>query len=383
MVKLNKMWYWLCGGLLGLISVPVMAAKQLNLTPGVTPISQDQYNLHMLIFWVCVVIGALVFSVMIYSIIKHRKSKGAKPADFHEHTSLELLWAVVPFIILVAMAIPATRVLMRMEDTRDAAVTIKVTGYQWKWQYEYLNQGINYFSNLSTPPEQINNKARKNKWYLLQVDNPLVVPVNKKIRFLVTAADVIHSWWVPAFGIKRDAVPGFVYEAWAIVDKPGTYRGQCAELCGVNHGYMPIVVKAVSEKNFEKWVKDKQAAQKAEEAAAGKTWTKEKLMERGKEVYLRSCAACHKADGTGMGTVFPGLKGSSVALGPINRHIEIILNGRPGTAMQAFAAQLSDAEIAAVTTYERNAWGNDTGDVVQPAAVKAEREGQAKTKPNT
>lgn len=367
----------------------------LNMPKGVSPISRDIFDLHMFVIWVCVGIAVVVYGALIYAIIHHRKSKGAKAAKFHENTKLEIIWTIIPFILLIAMAIPATRVLERMEDTRMSDLTIKITGYQWKWQYEYLDQGIRFFSNLSTPFDQIYQNAKKNQWYLLEVDNPLVVPVHQKIRFLVTANDVIHSWWVPDLGIKRDAIPGFIHESWVVIDKPGIYRGQCAELCGVNHGFMPIVVKAVSEKAFEEWAaaqpkvgvraaaeaKSKPSSTpivKASEKEIEAPMTAQALGALGKVQYEKYCLVCHRADGTGMPPVFPALKGSSVAVGrPISRHIKMILNGVPGTAMQAFAEQLSDKEIAAIVTYERNAWGNNTGDVVQPADVTAVRLGKA------
>lgn len=365
---------WLVGFCTFVVSIPAHAEWGLNMTRGVTPISRQLYDLHMTIFWICVAIALVVFGVLIYALIYHRKSRNITPAAFHEHTSLEIAWAIIPFIILVVMAVPATKVLMKMDDTSKSDVTIKVTGYQWKWQYEYLDQGISFFSNLSTPIKELNNQAKKNRWYLLQVDNVLVVPTDQKIRFLVTSSDVIHSWWVPALGIKRDAIPGFIHEAWARIDKPGIYRGQCAELCGVNHGYMPIVVKAVPEEEFNNWVKVRATAEQQRLADADKNLSNDELMQTGKQVYERYCAVCHKADGTGMPPVFPGMKGSSVAVGrPISRHINIILNGVSGTAMQAFGPQLSDKDIAAVITYERNAFGNNTGDMVQPPTVKAVR----------
>ncbi|HVV68505.1 MAG TPA: cytochrome c oxidase subunit II [Gammaproteobacteria bacterium] len=358
----------------------------LNLTPGVTPISQDIYNLHMTIFWICVAIGVVVFSIMFYALIRHRKSLGVKPATFHGNTRIEIFWAVVPFLILVIMAVPATLVLMRMEDSSNADVNIKVTGYQWKWQYEYLDEGISFYSNLSTPLDQIKNKAPKDKWYLLQVDKPLVVPVHKKIRFLVTSNDVIHSWWVPALGIKRDAIPGFIHEAWARIETPGIYRGQCAELCGLNHGFMPIVVDARSEEDYAKWVQaQKSGAAEAQTQAVAdnnKTWTQQELMQSGENLYNSQCAACHKPNGLGMPPAFPALVGSKIATGPVKNHIDIVLNGKPGTAMAAFGKQLNDADIAAIITYERNAWGNaeqnkygkHAGGLVQPAEVAAARQ---------
>lgn len=345
---------------------------QLNMFRGVTPLSRDIYDLHMVCMAVCAIIGIVVFGVMIYSLIHHRKSKGYKPATFHDNPRLEVVWSIIPFLILVGLAVPATRVLIRMDNTEHSEVTIKVVGYQWRWQYHYLDQGISYFSNLSTPFEQIQNQQAKGEWYLLEVDKPLIVPVNKKIRFLVTSNDVIHSWWVPELGIKRDAIPGFMYEAWAKINKPGVYRGQCAELCGVNHGFMPIVVQAVSEAEFDHWV----AEQKTHTTPELKTMSRTALMTLGKEKYEMICVACHKADGRGLPPLYPALRGSSVAVGhPILRHIELILNGIPGSAMQPYKDQLSDEEIAAIATYERNAWGNNTNDLIQPADVAHARHG--------
>ncbi len=350
-----------------------------NMRRGVTPISHEIYTLHMLIFYVCVVIGIIVFGVLIYSLIEHRKSKGAKPADFHSSISIEVLWAVIPFIILILMAIPATQVLIKMDNTAHSQINIKVTGYQWKWQYEYLDYGVKFFSNLSTPTDQLEGKAAKNQWYLLQVDHPLVVPVHQKIRFLVTSNDVIHSWWVPAFGIKRDAIPGYIYEAWANIDNPGIYRGQCAELCGVNHGFMQIVVEAKTEEDFKKWVAENAPGQQP--AAPVQPLTKESLISAGQQLYATSCSVCHKPDGAGMPPAFPALRGSKIAVGPVGGHIDIVVHGKPGTAMQAFGPQLTDEQIAAIITYERNSWGNDdkskfgnnAGGVVQPADIAKAR----------
>jgi len=343
---------------------------QLNMYKGVTPISQDIYWLHMVAIWVCAAIGVIVFGVMIYSLIHHRKSKGYKPASFHDNTRLEILWSIIPFVILIGLAIPATHILIRLEDSSEADVTIKIVGHQWKWQYQYLDQGISFFSNLSTPYAQIQNKQEKNAWYLLEVDKPLVVPIHKKIRFLVTSNDVIHSWWVPELGVKRDAIPGFMHEAWARIDEPGTYRGQCAELCGVNHGFMPIVVEAVTDKAFKQWV----AAQSEITPTKPQTMTRQALMDLGQKKYNMLCSACHQADGTGIPPLYPALKGSSVAVGhPISRHIDLVLNGVPGTAMQAYRDQLTNEEIAAITTYERNAWGNNTDENVQPDDVAKAR----------
>jgi len=357
-------------GLLFISSSAFATESQYNMPRGVTPISHEIHSLHMIIFWICVVIGIVVFGVLFYSLIMHRKSRGYKAAQFHEHPVLEVAWAIIPFIILVAMAVPATTVLMRMEDYRNSEITIKVTGYQWKWKYEYLDQGISFFSSLATPMNQIHNKTPKSEWYLLEVDHPLVVPINKKIRLLITSNDVIHSWWVPELGIKRDAIPGFIHEAWAIIEKPGIYRGQCAELCGVNHAFMPIVIEAKTDLDFQKWVTLQKPGQPAQiPVLTGKNWTKDELMKRGEQAYEKTCAVCHKSDGLGMPPTFPALKGSKIATGPIAAHINIVLNGKPGTTMQAFGSQLTDNDIAAIITYERNAWGNSTGDVIQPKDI--------------
>ena len=352
-------------------------APTFNMHRGVTPMSKDIYDLHMTMFSICVVIGILVFSVLIYSLFKHRKSKGAVAATFHENKKLEILWAVIPFIILIVMAVPATIVIFDISNTSDSEISIKVTGYQWKWQYQYLDQGISFYSSLSTPTGQIfNSSIPKDKWYLLEVDNPIVVPIDTKIRFLITANDVIHSWWVPALGIKKDGIPGFVHEAWAEIQKPGTYRGQCAELCGANHGYMPIVVKAVTKPEFAAWVQQQQQAQKQQSATMmNQKMTFAELMKVGQTAYNKYCSACHQVDGKGIPPMYPALRASSVAVGtPISRHIDLVLTGVPGTAMQAFGPQLTDVELAAIITYERNAWENETGDVVQPQDIAAERQ---------
>ncbi|MCX7116735.1 MAG: cytochrome c oxidase subunit II [Legionellales bacterium] len=355
---------------------------QMNLRKGVTPLSHDMYDLHMISLTMCVIIAIIVFSVMFYSIFHHRKSRGYPAATFHVNTRLEIIWTIIPFLILTGLAIPATKVLMRLDNSTESDVTIKVVGYQWKWQYQYLDQGISFFSNLSTPYTQIQNKQPKGQWYLLEVDKPLVVPVHKKIRFLVTSNDVIHSWWVPELGVKRDAIPGFMHEAWARIEKPGVYRGQCAELCGINHGFMPIVVQAVSDEDFAKWVdaqtktEDKYAAAK-DKPVVQKLMARDELMERGKAKFDLICAACHQANGKGLPPVYPALKNSSVAVGkPIARHIALVLNGVPGTAMQPFKDQLTNEELAAVITYERNAWGNNTNDLIQPDDVAKVRSGE-------
>lgn len=350
----------------------------LNLTEGVTEISHDIHDLHMLILWICVAIGVLVYGVLIYSIIHHRKSKGVVPAQFHENTRLEIIWTVIPFLILLAMAIPATKVMIKAYDTSGADMTVKVTGYQWKWKYDYLDEGISFFSSLDAK----SNEARQLgatlspasvDHYLLNVDHPLVIPVGKKIRFLFTGADVIHSWWVPDLGWKKDTIPGFVTDGWVKVEKAGTYRGQCTELCGRDHGFMPIVVIAKPEADYRKWVAEQkgqgQAVAAQAKADAVKTFTKDELVAKGKEVYNANCAACHQAGGEGISGVFPAITGSAVANGPIEEHLRMVLKGK-GT-MPGFQAQLQPADIAAVVTYQRNGLGNSKGDVVQPSAVSA------------
>ena len=384
---LNKLNAWRVVAMLSTL-VPaqsVLAAAdywQMNMYQGVTPISHDIYDLHMVAMAICAIIGIVVFGVMFYSIIHHRKSKGYTAATFAVNSRLEIIWTIIPFLILVGLAIPATKVLIHLEDSSESDVTIKVVGYQWKWQYQYLDQGISFFSSLATPYAQIHNQQPKGQWYLLEVDKPVVVPINKKIRFLVTSNDVIHSWWVPELGIKRDAIPGYMHEAWARVEKPGIYRGQCAELCGINHGFMPIVVQAVTEEEFAQWVS--QQAKVEEEYAVTKnqpsaqvTMTRAELMQIGKENYNLMCAACHQANGKGIPPLYPALKNSSISVGrPISRHIALILNGVPGSAMQPYKNQLTNEVIAAITTYERNAWGNNTNDEIQPADVAAERDSE-------
>ena len=359
------------GAVLGLWASLATAEYGYNLPTPVTPIGHRILELHNLIFIICLVIFVVVFAFMFYSIVMHRKSRGYKPATFHDNVTLELAWTVIPFLILVGMAIPSTATLIEMDDMSKSEMTIKITGYQWKWKYDYPEQDIGFFSNLATPRDQIDNKADKGKDYLLEVDSPLVVPVGKKIRFLVTANDVLHAWWVPALGVKKDAIPGYINDMWARIDEPGVYRGQCAELCGKDHGYMPIVVNAVSQEDFDKWVVAQKQKSAAEAASSDKVWTKDELMAKGKQVYAQ-CGACHGPNGEGVGP-FPKLAGSKIATGPVKDHLNIVIKGKPGTAMQAFGPQLSDADIAAVVTYERNAFGNNKGDVVQPAQVKAAR----------
>lgn len=352
---------------------------QLNMPVGVTDSSREIYYLHMLTFWVCVAIGVVVFGVMAVSIFKHRKSRGAVAAAFHENTRAEILWTIVPVIILVSLAVPAAKALFKIEDSSNADMTIKVTGHQWKWEYEYPEEGIRFFSNLDANSRDASARGSgidpaSVEHYLREVDNPVVIPVGKKVRFLFTANDVIHSWWVPELAIKKDAIPGFVNDMWARVEQPGVYRGQCAELCGTGHAFMPIKVVAMAEPEYKQWVIAQQQQAATAAASSDREWGRDELMANGEKVFTSTCAACHQATGLGIPGVFPALKGSKIATGDLNAHLGIVLNGRPGTAMQAFGTQLSDADIAAVITYERNAFGNNTGDAVQPAMVKAARQ---------
>lgn len=348
-------------------------ADELNMPVGVTDISRQVYDLHMIIFYICVAIGCLVFGVMFWSIIHHRRAAGHEAAQFHESTRLELAWTIVPTLILIGMAFPATQVLIAMYDTGGEDMTVEVRGYQWKWQYKYLDddyqQTFAFMSNLATPRDEIENKANKGEFYLLEVDEPLRIPINRKVRFLVTAEDVIHAFWVPDFGIKRDAVPGMLNELWAIVPEPGVYRGQCTELCGKDHGFMPIVVEAMEEAEYEAWYAGRLEQQRLIDEAVKETLTPEQLMAEGKEVYDRTCASCHMANGQGVPPAFPSLVGSPAVTGDRDEHLRIVVDGVPGTAMQSFKSQLNAREIAAVVHYERHAWGNNAGDVTQPVDV--------------
>ena len=352
------------------------AAWDLNLQTPVTESARQAFALHSTMLWIITLIFVGVFAVVTWSLIFHRKSSGRKPATFHDNTLVEILWTAIPFLILIVIAFPATKALVGMRDTTQPDLTVKVTGYQWKWGYEYLSgdaSGIKYMSVLSTPRDQIENQAPKGEHYLLEVDNPMVVPVGKKVRILTTAADVIHNWSIPAFAVKVDAVPGFVRDAWFRAEKEGTYRGQCSELCGKDHGFMPVVVNVVSEAKYAEWVAAKQKEMAAAAEDPGKVWTQAELSARGEKIYATNCAACHQPNGAGLPPAFPALNGSKVAKGAKEGHIGIVLNGKPGTAMAAYAGQLSDTDIAAVVTYERNAWDNKLGDFVQPAEVKALR----------
>ena len=355
------------------VAAPVHAAYEMNLVRGVTATSHRAFQLHMISLWVCVAIGLVVFGAMFYSLFAFRKSRGAVAANFHENTTVEVVWTIIPFIILFSMAIPATRALLALEDTSNPGLTIKVTGYQWRWQYEYLDQGVSFFSNLATTSRDAESNPQADENYLRDVDNPVVVPIDTRIRFVFTSNDVIHSWWVPELGWKQDAIPGFINDAWTNIPKPGIYRGQCAELCGKDHGFMPIVVEAKTREDYEAWLAAKKAEAEAAKSGADRDWTLDELVERGKVVYGTYCVACHQANGQGLPPAFPALAGSAIATGPIEGHMNRVMHGKPGTAMQAFAAQLNDVDIAAVITYERNAFGNNKGDLVQPKQIKAAR----------
>jgi cytochrome c oxidase subunit 2 len=376
-----------------------LAEWELNMPAGVTAISQEIYGLHMLILWVCVAIAVVVFGAMIYSIIAHRKSLGVKPATFSHSTKAEIIWTVIPIVILVAMAVPAAETMVRLEDSRNSDMSVKITGYQWKWRYDYIDEGFGFFSTL----DQASNEARQLgsgidpstvENYLLEVDNPLVVPVDAKVRLLITAADVIHAWWVPELGGKKDAVPGFVNEMWFQAEEPGVYRGQCAELCGRDHGFMPVVVNVLPQDEYDAWLAEQTADLRVEPAvmttevavaaapaaapapaapAAPVEWSMDTAMAQGETLYNTHCGACHQPTGAGMPPAFPAIAGSAVATGDIGAHVDIGLNGKPGTAMAGFGAMLSDQEMAAIITYQRNAWGNDTGDLVDPADIAAAR----------
>ncbi|APX93153.1 cytochrome c oxidase subunit II [Halomonas sp. 1513] len=354
------------GSLLG--SVSLAHANGWNMPVGVTDLSAEIYSLHMTIFWICVVIGLVVFGVMFYSLFKFRRSKGAKSAHFHENTTVEVIWTAVPLLILVGMAVPATATLQKMYDTSDAELDVMITGQQWRWRYEYLGEDVAFNSNMSTPRAQITGDEERGEHYLLEVDEPLVLPINRKVRFLLTADDVIHSWWVPDFAVKQDTIPGFINENWVRINEPGIYRGQCAELCGMDHGFMPIVVHAMEEDEFDDWLAERKEAAEAEAMGVDREWEMDELMERGEQVYGSICASCHQVDGTGS-SAFPALAGNQELIDDVDWHIDVVLNGVSGSAMPAFRSNLNPVELAAVVTYSRNAWGNDTGDAVQPAEI--------------
>ena len=363
---------------LALAPTVASAAKEYNLQPPVTPVATQIFDLHTYIMWICAVIFVGVFSVMFYSIYAHRKSKGHAAAQFHENTVVEVVWTIIPFLILLFMAFPATKTVLAMKDSSAPDLTVKVTGYQWKWSYDYLDDGFGFYSNLATPYQQIHGAQPKDEHYLLEVDQPLVVPVGKKVRLLITASDVIHSWSVPAFGVKQDAIPGFVRDSWFKAEKPGIYRGQCSELCGKEHGFMPIVVEVKSADDYAKWVAEHKKAAAAAADDPNKAWGLPDLMARGEKVFLANCAACHQASGKGVPGAFPALDGSKIVNGPKEAQIKTVLNGvvkngQP-TAMVAWRNTLSDTDIAAVITYTRNSWSNHTGEAIQPSEVKVAKQ---------
>ncbi|NYT74951.1 cytochrome c oxidase subunit II [Halomonas sp. QX-2] len=340
-----------------------------NMPVGVTDVSSDIYGLHMTIFWICVVIGLVVFGAMFYSLFRYRHSKGAKAAHFHEHTSVEVLWTAIPILILVGMAVPATATLKNMYDSSDAELDVMITGQQWRWRYEYLGEDVAFTSNMSTPRTQISGEETRGEHYLLEVDEPLVLPINRKVRFLMTSDDVIHSWWVPDLAVKQDTIPGFINENWVKINEPGIYRGQCAELCGIDHGFMPVVVRAVEEEEFDSWLAERKEAAEQEAMGVDREWAMDELVERGESVYQSICSSCHQAEGQGSPPAFPALANNEQLINDVDWHLDKVVNGVSGAAMPAFRSTLNPVEIAAVVTYTRNAWGNDTGDVVQPSAV--------------
>ena len=371
----------LVAALSGWLVAGAALANRYNLQEPQSIIAHQIYDLHTLIMWIIVGIFVVVFGAMTYSIVMHRKSVGHKAEQFHENTTVEIIWTVIPFIILIGMALPATKTVIAMKDTSSADITIKATGYQWKWGYDYLQEGISFYSTLATPREQIEDYehkgTKKGENYLIEVDNPVIVPVGKKVRIITTANDVIHAWWVPALGIKQDAIPGFVRDTWFKADKEGTYRGQCAELCGKDHGFMPIVVEVVSAEKYASWVAGEQKKRVVAKPEADKQWTLDELKVQGEKVYAGNCAACHQANGMGLPGNFPPLAGSKVVNGPKDAQIKQVLAGSKGTftptSMMPPQANLSDVEIAAVITYTRNNWSNKKGDMVTPAEVKAAR----------
>jgi cytochrome c oxidase subunit 2 len=367
------------------IPLTALADWTLNMREGATPISQEIYSMHMVTLWVVTIIGILVFAVMFWSIFHHRKSRGAKAAKFSHSTTVEIIWTIIPTAIIIALAIPATKLLIKMDDTSESAITIKATGSQWKWKYDYLDgvgEGITIYSNLDDKSKEVGQRdsgldPMEYENYLMDVDEPIVLPVGTKIRILTTAQDVIHAWWVPDLGWKRDAIPGFINDNWAVIEKPGTYRGKCAEICGAGHGYMPIVVKAVSMDDYTAWVDEKIIAQEASKNTSDIVLTMEELMTKGQQVYKAQCLVCHQANGEGMKGAFPAIAGSSVAIEADNRlrHVHQIIFGKG--LMPAFGEQLSDVDIASVVTFTRNNWGNNTGDIIQAKEVS-----EARNKPN-
>ncbi len=348
-------------------------ASEMDLREGVTDISMRLLQLHHFSLWVCFVVGIIVFGIMFYSFYAHHRSRRPKPSDFDDNLPVEILWTLIPTLILIGLAVPATSTLMQLEDNHDSDLTVLVTGSQWKWHYQYVEADFGYYSRLATPQEQIDNLAPKGPHYLLEVDKPLVLPTNKKVRFLTASKDVIHSWWVPDLAVKQDAIPGYINEAWTRVKIPGTYRGQCTELCGKGHAFMPVVVEVINETEFDQWIAEQRLAIQLASATAvadrNKQWKMAELLALGEEVFLEHCATCHQSDGLGQNSKYPALAGSAIVTGNIEEHLDRVMNGKTDTEMQAWAPQLSDLHIAAVITYERNAWGNDTQEVIQPMTV--------------
>ncbi len=370
---MNTLRQLIAGLILSSLGTVVHADYKLNMPVGVTELSRETYDLHMLVIYICAGIGLIVFGAMFYSIYAFRQSKHPFPNNFHENAKLEILWSIIPFIILIIMVYPATELTIKHYDTKDADMTIKVTGYQWRWRYDYVDEGFGFMSSLTAESNAarqmdsgINPQRVQN--YLQDVDYPLVIPVDTKVRFLMTSADVLHAWWVPDFGWKRDAIPGFITDAWAKVDKIGIYRGACAELCGRDHGFMPVVVDVRSKEDYESWLAEKKAVLEEENAKSDRTWSKNELMVKGEDVYLTSCAGCHQPNGEGIKGSFPSIKGSDIATGDLDEHIELVLEGQG--MMSGFAESLSPVELAAAITYQRNAFDNDTGDIVQPTTIK-------------
>jgi cytochrome c oxidase subunit 2 len=375
---LNKLTGRLPVALAGVLSMLAVTAAHadyaFNMTEGVTPVSRDLYSLHMIVFWICVAIGAVVFSAMAWSIIFHRKSRGAVAANFHESTMVELIWTIGPLLILIAIAIPATGTLLDLEDAKtNADINLEVTGIQWKWKYNYIDEDVQIISSLAQSSRDVVKDPTGHENYLLEVDHPIVLPINKKIRFLFHSDDVIHAWWVPEFAVKQDVIPGFINDSWAIIEEPGIYRGQCAELCGKDHGYMPIVVEAVTQGEYQQWLSDKKAEAATMAASADKEWSMQDLLAQGEKIYNGNCAACHGPTGAGIPGVFPAMTKSPVVTGDVAEHVNMVMNGRAGTAMAAYKSQLNDVDLAAVITFERNSFGNSVGDMVQPSTIKNAR----------
>ena len=373
--KMSRLWSVALAGVFSmLVASSAQAEYALNMTEGVTPLSRDLYGLHMIVFWICVIIGGAVFGVMAWSIFYHRKSKGAQASNFHESTTIEIIWTVAPLLILIAIAIPATGTLIDLEDAKtDADINLQVTGIQWKWKYTFVDEDISFISSLAQSSRDVIKDPTGKENYLLEVDQPVVLPINKKIRFLFHSDDVIHAWWVPELAVKQDAVPGFINDSWAIIEEPGIYRGQCAELCGKDHGFMPIVVHAVSQQDYEDWIAGKKAEAIELAKLAEQEFSMEDLLAKGEAVYKTNCSACHGATGAGVPGAFPAMTASAIVTGPAAGHMDIVMNGKAGTAMAAYKGQLSDVDLAAVITYERNSLGNSVGDMVQPSAIKNAR----------